>query len=62
MTEDEKVEALAQKLAEQFLQDTYQDGDRFSEEEMESIVQLVDKLSQDTREENEVDTKKDGTK
>lgn len=62
MTEDEKVEALAQKLAEQFLQDTYQDGNRFSEEEMESIVQLVDKLSQDTREENEVDTKKDGTK
>lgn len=62
MTEDEKVEALAQKLAEQFLQDTYQDGDHFSEEEMESIVQLVDKLSQDTREENEVDTKKDGTK
>lgn len=62
MTEDEKVEALAQKLAEQFLQDTYQDGNRFSEEEMESIVQLVDKLSQDTREENEVDTKKDETK
>lgn len=62
MTEDEKVEALAQKLAEQFLQDTYQDGNRFSEEEMESIVQLVDKLSQDTREENEVDTKKDESK
>lgn len=58
MTEDEKVEALAQKLAEQFLQDTYQDGDRFSEEEMESIVQLVDKLAQDNRNEEKTNDQK----
>ncbi|KRM19516.1 hypothetical protein FC40_GL001580 [Ligilactobacillus hayakitensis DSM 18933 = JCM 14209] len=58
MTEDEKVEALAQKLAEQFLQDTYQDGDRFSEEEMESIVQLVDKLAQDNRNEEKTNNQK----
>lgn len=58
MTEDEKVEALAQKLAEQFLQDTYQDGDRFTEEEMESIVHLVDKLAQDNRNEEKTNDQK----